>query len=160
MKKRSWTESQLKEAVRSSLSFRQVLIKLGLREAGGNYDQVKKYAREYKLSIKHFKGRAWNKGLRGIGKSIMPLEKILTKNSNFQSFKLKKRLFAVGLKPQYCEECGWAKTAVGGYLPLELDHINGNRHDNRIQNLRVLCPNCHSLKPTHRGRKRNVRVVK
>ncbi len=158
MKKRSWTENQLKEAVINSPSFRQVLIKLGLREAGGNYDQVKKYAREYKLNTKHFKGRTWNKGLHGIGKPIIPLEKILKKNTTYQSFKLKKRLFAEGLKPRYCEECGWAKIAVGGYLPLELDHINGNRHDNRIQNLRVLCPNCHSLKPTHRGRK--VRVVK
>jgi len=41
-----------------------------------------------------------------------------------------------------------------GYLPLELDHINGDHHDNRLENLRILCPNCHSLKPTHRGRRR------
>ena len=41
---------------------------------------------------------------------------------------------------------------VEGYLPLELDHINGDRYDNRLENLRVLCPNCHSLTPTHRGR--------
>ncbi|MDE1988391.1 MAG: HNH endonuclease, partial [Patescibacteria group bacterium] len=40
-------------------------------------------------------------------------------------------------------------------LPLELDHINGDRHDNRLENLRILCPNCHSLKPTHRGRNMN-----
>ncbi|MGB4076287.1 MAG: HNH endonuclease [Minisyncoccia bacterium] len=37
-------------------------------------------------------------------------------------------------------------------MPVELDHVNGDRHDNRIENLRILCPNCHSLKPTHRGR--------
>lgn len=44
-----------------------------------------------------------------------------------------------------------------GRIPLELDHINGDRHDNRLENLRVLCPNCHSLKPTHRGLNRSKR---
>lgn len=154
MRKRSWTEKQLRQAVKNSLSLRQVLNKLGLREAGGNYEQVKKYIKELKLDDKHFKGRGWNKGLRGIGKPLIPLEKILVKNSSFQSFKLKKRLFAANLKPQHCEECGWAKKTPDGYLPLELDHINGDRHDNRLENLRILCPNCHSLKPTYRGRKR------
>lgn len=153
MKKRSWTENQLKEAVKNSFSFRQVLVKLNLREAGGNYEQIKKYVKEYRLNIKHFKGRGWNLGMRGTGKPIIPLNKILVKGSSFQSFKLKKRLFAANLKPQYCEECRWAKKSEGGYLPLELDHINGDRHDNRLENLRVLCPNCHSLKPTHRGRR-------
>ena len=131
-------------------------MKLGLREAGGNYAQIKKYINEYKLDIDHFKGRGWNAGLRGIGKPIIPLDRILVKNSSFQSFKLKKRLFNVKLKPQYCEECGWSKTSNDGRLPLELDHINGNSRDNRLDNLRILCPNCHSLKPTHRGRNRKL----
>ncbi len=152
MKKRSWTESQLRDAVKNSFSFRQVLKKIGLIEAGGNYDQVKKYIGEYKFSTKHFRGKAWNKGMRGIGKPILPLSKILTKNSTYQSFKLKKRLFGVRLKQQRCEKCGWAKKTENGYLPLELDHINGDRHDNRIENLRILCPNCHSLTANHRGR--------
>lgn len=153
MRKRSWSESQLRKAVRGSFSFRQVLMKLNLREAGGNYGQIKKYVDEYGLDTKHFKGRGWNLGLRGIGKPIIPLEKILVRNSSFQSFKLKKRLFSAGLKPQFCEECRWAKRTTDGYLPLELDHINGDRHDNRLENLRILCPNCHSLTQNHRGRK-------
>src|SRR3989339_735158 len=152
MKKRSWTVRQLQKSVKNSTSFRQVLLKLKLREAGGNYEQLKRYVTEYKLSITHFKGAAWNKGLKGIGKPLIPLKKILVKGSLFQSFKLKKRLFKENLKPQFCEECKWAKISEDGYLPLELDHINGDRHDNRIENLRILCPNCHSLKPTHRGK--------
>jgi len=154
MKKRSWTLNQLKDAVKSSLSYRQVLYKLGLREAGGNYAQIKKYIEEYKLDTSHFKGRGWNRGLKGIGKPRIPLHKILVKNSNFQSFKLKNRLFAENLKPKHCERCGWAQKTPDGYLPLELDHINGDRYDNRLENLRILCPNCHSLTKNHRGRNR------
>lgn len=152
MRQRSWTEKQLRDAVKSSFSYRQVIAKLGLVAAGGNYDQIKKYVSEYNINIKHFKGRGWNKGLTGIGTPRLSLEKILVKGSYFQSFKLKKRLFAAGLKPEHCEQCQWSQKTEDGYLPLELDHINGDRHDNRIENLRVLCPNCHSLTSTHRGR--------
>lgn len=150
--RRRWTPEQLKSAVQSSTSYRQVLTKLHLVEAGGNYTQIKKYAKEYGLNTTHFVGKVWNKGLRGLGKPRISLAAILVKDSSYQSFKLKKRLFAEGIKKQYCEECGWAKKTPDGYLPLELDHINGNHSDNRLENLRVLCPNCHSLKPTHRGR--------
>ncbi len=158
MRKRSWTSEQLISAVEKSTSLRQVLSQLHLREAGGNYEQIKKYISEAQIQIGHFKGKGWNKGLRGIGKPLIPLENILQKGTFFQSFKLKKRLFKAGLKQKHCEECGWCRMTEDGYLPLELDHINGDRHDNRLDNLRVLCPNCHSLKPTHRGRnkKRNI----
>lgn len=152
MRTRSWTIEQIKEAVKTSTSYRQVLKKLHLREAGGNYEQLKKYVRELKLNISHFTGRGWNKGMRGIGKVRIATKDILVRNSYFQSYKLKKRLFKDGLKICRCELCDWAKKAIDGRIPLELDHINGDRHDNRLENLRILCPNCHSLQPTHRGR--------
>ncbi len=66
-KRRSWEENELKDAVKNSTSYRQVLTKLGLREAGGNYEQVKRYIKEYNLGVGHFKGRGWNRGLKGIG---------------------------------------------------------------------------------------------
>ncbi len=154
MRKRSWSEKELKIAIENSLSFRQVLQKLGLRPAGGNYDQVKKYTLEYKFKTTHFKGHAWNKGLSGIGKPRIDLKDILVKGSGFQSHKLKTRLFTAKLKPQRCEKCSWNKKTDSGYLPLELHHINGDRHDNRLKNLQILCPNCHSLTPFHRGRRK------
>jgi hypothetical protein len=60
--------------------------------------------------------------------------------------------FKEGIKKEECEMCGWAKSSLDGRIPLELDHINGDHHDNRLINLRILCPNCHSLQPTHRGK--------
>ena len=86
MKKRSWTISQLRAAVRSSTSIRQVIYKIGLIPAGGNYAQVKKYITEHNICTEHFKGRAWNKGMKGIGKPVIPLEQILVRNSHFQSY--------------------------------------------------------------------------
>ena len=157
-KRRTWTDEDLKEAVEKSTSYRQVLVKIKLKPTGGNYTQLNKYIGELKLSTKHFKGHAWNKGLKGQGIYRVPLETILRKNSYFQSHKLKKRLFNSELKKPKCEICGWAKKAQDGRTPLELDHINGNRRDNRLENLRILCPNCHSLQPTHRGKNRGVNI--
>ncbi len=161
-RKRTWTINQLQEAVKTSRSRRQVLKKLGLIEAGGNYNQIRKYLEEHGIDTAHFTGPGWRKGVTGIWKPIRKLADILVENSIFQSHQLRKRLIKENLKAAACEECGWAKFSEDGRLPLELDHINGNNRDNRFENLRILCPNCHSLKPTHRGsncKNKNARVL-
>lgn len=161
MSRRSWTKEDLIKAATNSLSVRQVIAKLGLVEAGGNYEQVKKYLKQYNVDTSHFTGMTWNRGMRGRHMPLIPLTDILIKDSTFQSFQLKNRLFRNNIKKPSCEECGWAKRSIDGRIPVELDHINGDRHDNRIENLRILCPNCHSLKTTHRGKnKHTARVVK
>lgn len=152
MKKRSWTKEQLVLAATQSRSVRQIISRLGLAEAGGNYGQVKKYLKHYNIDTSHFTGMAWNKGMRGRYIPRIPLKDILTQDNTFQSYKLKIKLFREGIKSPKCEECGWAKQSVDGRIPVELDHINGDRQDNRLKNLRILCPNCHSLKSTHRGK--------
>lgn len=158
---RKWSDINLAKAVISSGSYRQVLIKLKLRAAGGNYEQIKKRIHELGFDTGHFHGKLWNKGKKIEFIPRISLKKILVKNSSFQSHKLKNRLFAAGIKKQKCEICGWNKKSKDGRIPLELDHINGDRHDNRIVNLRILCPNCHSLQATHRGRNiKKVRVAK
>lgn len=153
--RRRWNELQLTDAVKKSFSIRSVIKKLNLVPTGGNYVQVNKYISELKISTKHFTGKAWNKGKRLGERPLIKLEDILIVGSTYQSFKLKKRLFSAKLKKPKCEICGWAKYSKDGRLPLELDHINGNRYDNRMENLRILCPNCHSLQTTHRGRNIN-----
>ncbi len=152
-KKRSWTAEQLEEVVKQSFSFRQVIKKLGLVPAGGNYYQLQKYIKEYGFDTTHFRGKAWNKGLRGIGKPRILTKEVLVRSSTFQSYKLKLRLFKEGLKPQRCEQCGWSERAPDSHLPLEVDHINGDRTDHRIENLQILCPNCHSLTSNYRYRR-------
>ena len=149
---KKWTEQQLRQVAKKVKSIRQILKALHLKEAGGNYTQIKKYLASYKINTTHFTGKAWNKGMRGIGKPRLQLNEILISNSYYQSYKLKKRLFKAGLKKPQCEICGWCQKTKDGRTPLELDHINGNCHDNQLENLRILCPNCHSLQPTHRGR--------
>jgi 5-methylcytosine-specific restriction endonuclease McrA len=156
MRPRKWTENQLREAAKDARSYRQILQRLNLKMAGGNYMQIKHYIKYFEIPI-NLKGRGWNKGQRGEYRPLFPLSIILTKNSRFQSYKLKNRLFREGIKSKKCEECGWAVISPDGRLPLELDHINGDSTDNRLENLRILCPNCHSLKPTHRGLNKNKR---
>jgi len=152
MRTKRWNEETLRKALIESTSIRQVIKKLGLIEAGGNYEQVKNWIKKLNLDTTHFKGYAWNKGLRGIGKPLTRLEDILVKNSLYQSHKLKNRLFENKILKPICGLCGWAKRSIDGRIPVELDHINGDHYDNRIENLRILCPNCHSLQSTHRGR--------
>ncbi len=149
---RKWSDDQLIKAVKKSKSIRNVIKLLGLKPTGGNYEQVKKYVKQNNLDTSHFTGMTWNKGMKFGENPIIPLYKILVSKSTYQSFKLKKRLFSAKLKEPKCEQCGWAKISTDGRIPLELDHVNGNRYDNRLENLRILCPNCHSLQPTHRGK--------
>ncbi len=154
---RTWEESDLRTVVQKASSYRQVIILLGLVPAGGNYVHVARIIAELGLDTSHFTGKGWKKG-KDFGPSpTQPLSAILVKGSTFQSYKLKKRLFYEGIKKQACELCNWAVRSSDGRIPLELDHINGDRTDNRIENLRVLCPNCHSLQPTHRGRNKRSR---
>lgn len=150
-RKKSWSVEDLRKAVKNSVSIRQVIGKLGLVEAGGNYEQIKRTIKENQIDISHMKGMGWRKNMKFAFSPKIKTVDLLTRDNHFQSFKLKKRLFMEGLKKPKCEICGWAEVSEDGRIPVELDHINGDRYDNRLENLRILCPNCHSLQPTHRG---------
>ena len=150
--RRKWTDEQLIQAVKDSRSVAQVIEKLGLKPAGGNYKTINTKIAELGLDVSHFKGQGWNTGedYKPI-KEAIPLEKILVKDSNYQSYKLAKRLLKEGLKEHKCEKCGNTEW-LGEAIPLELHHINGDHTDNRIENLQMLCPNCHAFTDNYRGK--------
>jgi hypothetical protein len=146
-----YTEQQFIDAIKSSTSMRQVLNKLGLKEAGGNYAIAKTRVKNLGLDISHFKGQAWNKGKKlGPRKSVKELL-VDDRKHPYQSHKLKNRLLQEKIKVHQCECCGIIEW-LGKPTPLELDHINGINYDNRLENLRLLCPNCHAQTPTYRGK--------
>lgn len=155
-KQRSWTDEQLVIAVAHCVSYRSVLLRLGLIPAGGNYAQVRTAVLRLGIDTTHFTGKAWNKGQSYHIASRPALESLLVLGGTTQSHKLKKCLYEAGLKTPECELCGWAERSADGRIPVELDHINGDHSDNRLENLRILCPNCHSLQPTHRGKNKKV----
>lgn len=150
MKDRYEKES-FSKIVSESFSIAEVGKKLGLRRAGGVYSTIAKYIQEYGLDTSHFTGQLWNfEKSYTDATSLTPLEEVLKYGVNYKSSRLKLRLIAAGLKEDKCEKCGCGDTWQGEPITLELHHINGNHYDNRLENLQILCPNCHSQTSTHR----------
>lgn len=82
----------------------------------------------------------------------MPLDEVLVEGSTYSRWTLKKRLFESGLKLRRCEMCGQGERWRGRRMALVIDHINGVSNDNRLENLRIVCPNCAATLETHCGR--------
>ena len=144
-----YTVKQLRDAVSTSLSYRQTLIKLGVVPSGGNYRTVQKAVKYFNIDNKHFTGQAWNKG-----RTYAPKRSISDYLSNrfpIQSHKLRKRLLKEQIFDHQCDVCK-RKTWMKQSIPLELDHIDGQHQNNSLSNLRLLCPNCHAQTSNYRGK--------
>jgi len=151
MKLHKYTLDELKRAIESSVSIRQVLQKLNVKAEGGNYEVFHKAVRHFGLQTSHFTGM--NLTGRKLPLRRKTLAEYLLKGSFIHSFRLKRYLLEQKVLEPVCSDCGLSSWR-GRPIPLELDHRNGDRHDNELANLRLLCPNCHALTPTYRGKNR------
>lgn len=156
MTKRRWTDEQLIQAIPKSITIADVLRELGMDPRGRNYRSIKRRVAALNLDISHFLGQAHKKGKPSKHVGTRPIKSLLVVGSDIMSSGLKERLLNEKLLEYKCKECGindWNNRP----LSLQLDHINGISDDNRLENLRLLCPNCHSQTPTFGGRnlKRN-----
>jgi hypothetical protein len=148
-----YTKEKLEEVAKESFSTSECLRKLGLKPVGGNFKTIKCNLKRFQIDTSHFTGQLWSKGKKlGVSNRAKPLDEILIENSTFfSSTALKNRLVREGVKTWLCEECNnteWNNQKI----PLELEHCNGNNLDHRIENLKLLCPNCHAQTKFYRGR--------
>lgn len=89
--------------------------------------------------------------MKGNCYSRYTIEELFVNPSNWQSNKLRRRLLIDKIKDFVCEICGLTEW-MGNPIPLELDHIDGDKHNNELDNLRIICPNCHATTSTYRGK--------
>jgi hypothetical protein len=151
---RRFSEEQLRGAIAASYNWAETLRRLGYRSAGGNWKTLQKYTALWNISTEHFDpDRARREGLQRARGGVTPLADVLVRDSNYSRGCLKRRLLAEGVKARRCEVCGQGEIWRGRRMALILDHINGVPNDHRLENLRILCPNCAATLETHCARK-------
>jgi hypothetical protein len=148
-----YSEEEARLAVATSLCYSEALQKLGLRPAGGNHSLFRRYVDEiWQIPTDHFDpDHARHSRLKRAAR--VPLEEVLVVGSSYRRGSLKARLYEAGLRERRCEMCGQSEDWMGARMSLILDHINGVPDDNRLENLRIVCPNCAATLDTHCGRK-------
>lgn len=148
-RKRKYTTEQYVEAVGLSISWAEVHRRLGLKYGGGTYVYLQSLAKILEIDTSHLKGQRWAKGVRNrTGGNKKELNAILVENSQYSTHYLKLRLIKEGIKEHRCEECNlteWNNKPI----PIQLHHLSGVRTDNRLENLAILCPNCHAQTDTY-----------
>lgn len=141
-------DDEIRRAVAQAVSYADALRRLGLRAAGGNHAMLKRHIARLEISTAHFDD-SW----RAPRRTAKPLEEVLVEHSSYHRGHLKTRLYEAGLKERCCELCGQGEIWRGEAMALILDHVNGVHDDHRLENLRIVCPNCNATLATHCGRR-------
>lgn len=134
--------------VKNSLGVGMVLNYFGLENKGRNHNTVNDRIKELKINTSHFNPLHRKKD----AKYIISLNDILVKNCKYSSSTARKKIKESGILGKHCGECLCGEIWNNKKLVLQVDHINGINNDNRIENLRLLCPNCHSQTKTFAGK--------
>ncbi|GHD16200.1 hypothetical protein GCM10010313_44200 [Streptomyces violarus] len=147
-----WTKDVLERAVAASTNMCEVLRHLGLEVVGGHHTHISRRVKAYGIDTSHFqvptrRGKPW----RPRTPEALLVQQPDDRARRVPSDRLKWAMTALSVADQ-CALCGTEAVWRGRPLPLEVDHIDGNWRDNRIENLRLLCPNCHSTTDNYRGR--------
>ena len=143
-----YSKEFLEEVVLKSSCMWDVVVFSGVKKQEGNYTYISKLVKKYKLDISHFVNqRGGNRKEKGLDEYLVK-DKFLTLNGN----RLKEKLYNAGLKKRECEFCGQGEIWNNKKISLILDHIDGDRKNNLIENLQILCPNCNATLDTHCGR--------
>jgi hypothetical protein len=139
----------IRETIKTSDSYKEVLNKLNKSVSGASYDYLIRFIKKHNIDVSHF-GKWRIK--KNVGKALSDW---LKEGTSISSSSLKTKLYSAGLKERKCEKCKQGENWNGEHMSLILDHINGINNDNRFENLRIVCPNCNATLPTHcRGQKK------
>ena len=142
--RKTWTDEQMLKAISNNKTVSDVLREIGLTVRPGNFRTFWKFVENNSIDTSHFDRYSNNKKI----KPKKTLNEVLVKNSYYSRSSLKRRLLKEGLLKNECEICGQKGEHNGKPLTMVLDHINGIGNDNRLENLRMLCPNCNSQTDT------------
>ena len=140
-------EEVVRFAVENSQSLGKALDLLGVHRGGKTYRYLRMLCEQWGIDCS-FPSRYAQKRI--------PFDEIFIENSPYVNnrIELKKRLYEAGIFEEICIECGNGPVWNGKPLVLQLDHINGVNNDHRIENLRIMCPNCHTQTETYAGKRR------
>jgi hypothetical protein len=142
MKKyRNYTDQDVIDVAKEVFSLGQLLIKLNLKQAGGNYSNMKRLLQKLNVDCSHWVGQSWNKD-----------QQLKDWSQYTRAISLKPHL--IKLRGHKCENC-MLENWIDKKIPLEVEHCDGDRTNNQLENLKLLCCNCHALTPTWRRRKNN-----
>ena len=147
--------NEIKKIVKTSFSYAEVHRKLKKTKSGDSYKSLKRYLDKNNIDVSHFNPYKNNGG----NQYKTTIHTWLKNGTSIGSSKLKEKLYKEGLKNRKCEKCGQDEWWKGEKISLILDHKNGVNNDNRLENLRIVCPNCSATLPTHcRGKKQLINI--